>query len=110
MLKTGKVSRAVTYAITSLAAGDATAEALAALWRGHWTIENQRHYVRDVTMGEAACQVQVGAAPQARAAVRNALISLLRKAGWRNIAAGLRHYSTSVHDAVQFIGVPSPRL
>ena len=48
----------------------------------------------------------MGAAPQALAAIRNGLISLVRNAGWRNIAAGLRHYSTSVKDALLFIGVP----
>ena len=109
-LKTGEVTHAVTYALTSLRAEEATVEELAGLWRGHWAIENRRHYVRDVTLGEDACQMHVGAAPQALAAVRNALISLLRSDGWKNIAAGLRHFSTSVHDALQFIGVPSPRL
>jgi predicted transposase YbfD/YdcC len=105
-LTTGEVTRAVTYGVTSLAAQDATPEQLAGLWRGHWAIENRRHYVRDVTLGEDACQMHVGAAPQALAAVRNGLISLLRRDGWRNIAAGLRHYSTSVTDALQLIGVP----
>lgn len=110
ILKTGEVSRAVTYALTSVGAAEALPDELAALWRGHWTIENRRHYVRDVTLGEDACQMHVGAAPQALAAVRNAVISLLRPAGWRNIAAGLRHFSASVHDALQFIGVPCPGL
>jgi predicted transposase YbfD/YdcC len=105
-LKTGVVTRAVTYALTSLRASVGTPEVLAALWRGHWTIENRRHYVRDVTLGEDACQVHSGQAPQALAALRNAVISLLRWAGWHNIAAGLRHYSTSVHDALTLIGVP----
>jgi predicted transposase YbfD/YdcC len=109
-LKTGEVTHAVTYALTSLRTDEATGAELAGLWRGHWAIENRRHYVRDVTLGEDACQMHVGAAPQALAAVRNALISLLRQAGWRNIAAGLRHFSTSVHDALQFIGVPNPGL
>ena len=109
-LKTGEVTRAVTYALTSLRREETTPDELAALWRGHWAIENGRHYVRDVTLGEDACQMHVGAAPQALAAVRNALISLLRRAGWKNIAAGLRHYSTCVQDALQFIGVPNPGL
>jgi predicted transposase YbfD/YdcC len=105
-LKTGELSRAVTFGMTSLGAGVGTPEVLARLWRGHWTIENRRHYVRDVTLGEDACQVHSGQAPQALAALRNAVISLLRWAGWHNIAAGLRHYSTSVHDALTLIGVP----
>lgn len=38
-LRTGKVSEEVTDGITSLAPRDASARALEALWRGHWTIE-----------------------------------------------------------------------
>ncbi len=110
ILKTGEVTRAVTYALTSLRAADASPDEVAALWRGHWMIENGRHYVRDVTLGEDACQMHVGAAPQALAAVRNAVISLVRHAGWTNVAAALRHYSLSVHQALQLIGVPSPGL
>jgi predicted transposase YbfD/YdcC len=105
-LKTGVVTRAVTFGMTSLDAAAGTPEVLAALWRGHWAIENQRHYVRDVTLGEDACQVHSGHAPQALACLRNAVISLLRGAGWHNIAAGVRHYSTAVRDALTLIGVP----
>jgi predicted transposase YbfD/YdcC len=110
IVKTGVVTRAVTYAATSLAASEATAEEIARLWREHWGIENQRHYVRDVTLGEDGCQMHTGSAPQALAAMRNALISLLRRAGWENIAAGLRHYGTSVTDALHLIGVPTHGL
>jgi len=110
VLTTGEITRAVSYAVTSLPACAVTADELAALWRGHWTIENRRHYVRDVTLGEDACQMHVGHAPQALAAVRNAVISVLRTAGWQNIAAGLRHYSTSAQDALHLIGVPHAGL
>jgi predicted transposase YbfD/YdcC len=109
-LKTGEVSRAVTFALTSLRATAGTPAVLAALWRGHWTIENRRHYVRDVTLGEDACQVHTGQAPQVLACLRNAVISVLRGAGWQNIAAGVRHYSTSVYDTLRLIGVPYRRL
>ena len=36
VLKTGEVTRAVSYALTSLPACAATPDELAALWRGHW--------------------------------------------------------------------------
>jgi len=110
ILKTGEVTHAVSYALTSVAAEAATPDELAALWRGHWAIENRRHYVRDVTLGEDGCQMHTGQAPQALAALRNAVISVLRRTGWQNIAAGLRHYSTSLQDALQLIGVPCPGL
>lgn len=64
--------------------------ALLALARGHWGIENRLHYVRDVTLGEDASRVRTGAAPQVLAALRNAVLTLLRAAGATNIAAALR--------------------
>ena len=104
ILKTGEVTRAVTYGLTSLTPAEATAAQLATLWQGHWTIENRVHYVRDVTMGEDAGQVHTGQGPQALAAMRNALISLLRQQGWTNIADALRYYHDHIHAALDLIG------
>jgi predicted transposase YbfD/YdcC len=105
ILKTGEVTRAVTYGLTSLTPAEATARDLAGLWQGHWTIENRVHYVRDVTLGEDAGQVHTGHGPQALAALRNALISLLRHSGWTNIADALRYYHDHIHAALDLIGV-----
>lgn len=109
-LKTGDTTRAVTYALTSLPAHAMSAAHVEQLWRGHWTIENRVHYVREVTMGEDAHQMHTGHAPQALAALRNAVLNRLRAAGWTNIAAALRHYSYSVADALAFVGLPPARL
>jgi predicted transposase YbfD/YdcC len=46
---TGKTSQEVVYDCTSLSKERASAEALLKLVRGHSTIENQSHWVRDVT-------------------------------------------------------------
>ncbi len=108
IVKTGHVSRSVTYALTSLPATAASARQLAQWWRGHWTIENKVHYVRDVTLGEDAHQMHTGQAPQVLATLRNALLNQLRAAGWTNMAAALRHYSYAPTAALQFIGVPAP--
>ena len=75
-LRTGHVSQNVTYALTSLPSGAASAARLEAVWRGHWTIDNGVHYVRDVTLGEDAQQLHTGHAPQVLATVRNALLNL----------------------------------
>ncbi len=103
-LTTGKVSQAVTYALTSVTIAAATPQELEGYWRGHWTIENRVHYVRDVSMGEDAQQMHTGNAPQALAALRNTLLKLLRGAGWTNIAAALRHFAGAPHEALRFIG------
>jgi predicted transposase YbfD/YdcC len=121
-LKTGKVSAEVNYGVTSLAPGEAnygvtslapgeaSAAAVEALWRGHWTIETRVHRVRDATMGEDAGQQRVGHAPQALAALRKGLRSLLRSLGWANIADALRHYGAYPERAVRLLGVPADGL
>jgi predicted transposase YbfD/YdcC len=109
-LKTGEVSREITYGLTSLGWDEADAKHLEHLWRAHWTIENRSHYVRDETLGEDRCQVWVGAAPQALAAIRNSLITLLRHKGWTNIADALRHYGASVHSVLTLLDAVPVRL
>ena len=76
-------------------------------WRGHRTIENRVHYVRDVTMGEDEHQMHTGRAPQALAALRNTVLTLLRRAGWTTIAAALCHFANVPTEALQFIGARS---
>jgi predicted transposase YbfD/YdcC len=103
----GQTTRQVRYAITSLgpAVGAAT---LLQYVRGHWAIENRLHWVRDVTFGEDACPVRSGAAPQVLAALRNAVIALLRGAGWTNLAAALRHYAWQPGAALAVLGLRPP--
>jgi predicted transposase YbfD/YdcC len=109
-LATGEIGEEVTYGVTSLPPAAATAAEVEALWRGHWTIENRVHRVRDVTMGEDAGQVRVGRAPQALAALRNGLLSLLRALGWTQLADAIRHYGAFAHRAVHLLTTPPTRL
>ena len=64
---------------------------LAGWIRGHWQIETQLHWVRDVTFGEDASTARTGTGPHVMAAIRNLVISILRLAGHASIAAALRH-------------------
>lgn len=79
------------YAITSLRPAQARPHQLAGWIRGHWKIENQLHWVRDVTFGEDASTARTGTGPQVMAALRNLVISILRLVGHASIAAALRH-------------------
>ena len=56
--------RLVKQGLTSLGAGQAGPEELAALVRRHWHIENRLHYVRDFTYDEDRCRVRVGNLPR----------------------------------------------
>jgi predicted transposase YbfD/YdcC len=106
-LRTGHYEIEVTYGLTSLPRTLAGPTQLAQIWRAHWTIENRLHYVRDETLGEDRCQVHTGAAPQALAAIRNAVLSLLRFHGWSNIAAAARNYASQPQRALRLLGVPA---
>jgi predicted transposase YbfD/YdcC len=109
-LATGEVEEEITYGVTSLPPEAASVGQLEALWRGHWTIENRVHYVRDVTWGEDASQVRTGTAPQALAALRNAVLTLLRAVGWALIPDALRHYGAYAHRAIALLATPLDRL
>jgi predicted transposase YbfD/YdcC len=110
IVKTGHRNRKMRYGITSLRPQEAGAEQLELLWRRHWTIENRDHYVRDVTLGEDACQVHTGHAAHALATLRNALLSLMRWKGWANIAAAIRYYAASVLRSLELIGAVPVQL
>jgi predicted transposase YbfD/YdcC len=87
---TGKRSREVVYAITSLDHRQ-TDPGLLADWRqNHWGIENRLHHVRDVTQGEDASRIRTGTGPQLMAALRNTDLNLARLRGETNIAASQR--------------------
>jgi predicted transposase YbfD/YdcC len=109
-LATGEIEEEITYGVTSLPPDAVSVGQLEALWRGHWTIETRVHDVRDVTWGEDASQDRVGSAPQALAALRNAVLNLLRALGWPLIPDALRHYGAFAHRAIALISTPVPRL
>jgi predicted transposase YbfD/YdcC len=96
--------REVAYALTSLGPRVGPPRLLR-LWRGHWGIENRLHYVRDVTLGEDASTVRTGAAPEILAALRNALLTLLRQSGFTNIAAALRCFAWQPGSSLRLLGI-----
>lgn len=66
---------------------------IAAWIQGHWSIENELHWVSDVTFDEDRHQLRVGHGPQVMATLRNVAISLHGLAGQTCIASTLRHHS-----------------
>jgi len=103
--KTGEVREEVVAGVTSLAPERVDAARLLALIRGQWHIENQSHWVRDVTFDEDRSQVRCGNIPQVMAALRNTVIGLMRWAGHTNMAAGCRRFATQPRAALHLIGI-----
>jgi predicted transposase YbfD/YdcC len=105
--KTGTQRHEVVYGITSLAAHHADAARLLRLVRQHWQIENQSHWVRDVTFDEDRSQVRCAAIPQVMAAVRNGASGLRRLNGQHNIAAATRRFAAQPWAALALLGIKS---
>jgi hypothetical protein len=101
----GQVTREVRCFITSAPRREAGAERLLLWARGHWSIENRSHQVRDVTMGEDASRIRKRSGPQVMAALRNATIGFLRLTGATNIAEALRRNGARVSDLLAKLGI-----
>ncbi len=86
----GKTSHEIVYLITTLPREQACPARLLQLIRGHWSIENCLHYVRDVTFGEDRSKLRTGHAPQVMAALRNLALTLIHRHGFSEIAATRR--------------------
>lgn len=74
-----------------------------ALKRGHWQIENALHRTKDVTLGEDRSLIHVGQGAAVMTELRDAAISLLHRAGIRQITARLREFSQFPERAASLI-------
>jgi len=71
-----KTTREVQFYLTSL---PCDALKIAGAIRTHWGIENQLHWVLDVTFGEDACRIRTGHSPENFSLMRRMAISLLNQ-------------------------------
>jgi len=101
----GTVSHEIRYFITSVPRGLADAAQLLTWGRGHWSIENRSHYVRDVTFGEDASRIRKGSGPEVMAALRNAAIGFFRATGATNIAETIRRNACRVRELFTNLGI-----
>jgi predicted transposase YbfD/YdcC len=105
-MKASRVQRYdVVYGVPSLCPDQAGPERLLGLVRQHWQIENQVHWVRDVTFDEDRSQVRSGNIPQVMAAFRNTVLGLIRRAGETNIAAACRRLAAQPWLALALVGI-----
>ena len=96
--KDGKTTTEVRCFVTCVPRTHADGTRLLTWVRGHWSIENRSHYVRDVTLGEDASRIRKGSGPEVMAAVRNATIGFLRLTGANNIAEAVRRNASRIGD------------
>ncbi len=101
--KKGKPHEEVVYGLTALSPAQASAEELLALVREHWAIENRRHWRRDVTLREDACQVRKGEAPRVLAVLNSFLLAVLDFLGVSNVPSQMRTFDAQPWQAVRLL-------
>lgn len=90
------------YFISSLP-DTTTAEVFQNGIRGHWTIENSLHYVKDVTFKEDASKTRTKQAPQNISLFKNIAINLLRKHHFSNLAQAIRLIANDIPKLYEII-------
>jgi hypothetical protein len=105
VVRDGQAAQETRYFVTSVSRPVAGAAELLIWARGHWSVENRSHYVRDVTLSEDASRIRKGSGPQVMAAFRNAAISVLRTMGVTNIAEALRRNASQVGGLFARLGI-----
>ena len=89
--------------ITNLSPTHADPERLLRVIRGHWSIENGSHSVRDVTFGEDRSRLRSGDAPQIMATLRNLAITFIHRTGSSRIAETRRTFSYNPAQALDLL-------
>jgi predicted transposase YbfD/YdcC len=102
-LKTGVIRQEVVYGLSSLSLKQAPPSRMLQLVRDHWRIENRLHWRRDVTLGEDACQTRTGPVPSILAQLNSTVLSLMDRAGVRNVARQMRYFDASYHQALDLL-------
>lgn len=99
-LKSLRVSEEIEILLTSRPPSQLDAAGFQVCRRGHWSIENPIHYVRDVTFGEDQSTIRTGHAPQNMAALRNLVIGLcgLEAAGQGRRASHLPRFRAAARN------------
>lgn len=109
VIKKGKTTREVSVGIASIPQAilrpESAAQQISEYVRGHWSIENRLHRVRDVVFNEDHARIRKGNAPQIMAALKNLVISLFHRATVRSFPKAMRRFAAKPYELFQFLGL-----
>lgn len=103
--KTGEVTEGARLFISSQSyePGQAHAFVMARLVRGHWSVENNIHWLRDAVCREDACRSRNQNAACALALLRTALLAPVRLSGRTKFTEALEEFAENKASAVALI-------
>lgn len=100
-------SRELMYGITSLTVPEAGPETLLRLQRGHWSVENQVHWVLDTFFREDERRIKDGKVARGLASCRRGALNLLRRLGGRSIPMASDQAKANPLRILELIGTPT---
>jgi len=102
--KTGKVSsKELVYGITSRKNGEADAEKILKVVRGHWSIENSCHYILDWNYDEDRCRIRTGNGPENITRLRRFAISVIKSKKVYSVAQKMRELSFNARAVFDYL-------
>ena len=104
--KTAQSTDDVCWGITSLSPAQADPKRLLDLVRGHWRIENELHYRRDVCLNEDHCGLRLPGLAHVFAILNNWALGLFALSGGGNFAAAQRRFDARPHLALDLLLSP----
>jgi predicted transposase YbfD/YdcC len=94
--KTGESSLEIAYGITSRTPKQADSQRVLKVNRGHWTIENSRHYIIDWNYDEDRSRIRKGYGPENITRLRRFAIGVIKSKGVRSVAQKMRQLTRNV--------------
>jgi len=94
--KTGKTSTDIVYGVTSHTPDTASAAAILAFNRHHWTIENSCHYILDWNWDEDRCTIRTGHGPENITALRRFATGAIKSKSRDTVAATIQRLARNV--------------
>lgn len=101
----GQKSSETVYGIAALPKTHSSIQDLARYLRGHWSIENNLHRVRDVSFAEDKSTIRTKHAPEVMAALKNLVISIFQRGNVKSYPAAFRRFSAHPEELFNFLGL-----
>lgn len=101
--KTGTRTQDVCFGVTSLTCAEADPKRLLSIVRGHWRIENQLHFRRDVCLNEDNCGLRLPNLAHVFAVLNNWVLGLFGLSGGGNFAAAQRRFNAHPQAALNLV-------
>lgn len=96
----GKETLTHNYYISSVCSDDA--EVFATGIRGHWSIENRLHWVKDVIQHEDAAGIKKGNGVETLSILKNVAINISRELGFESIKGAAIHFASNVKELLEY--------